>query len=186
MGDRERIGDEIVIGYLTTATVLVPDSTYLDEGGGRLHADAEVALELARDLEPDVGPEEASASVNTFAVALEIVDLASPPEDAESIVGSNVFHRAVTFGPHHARPTFPIEGRLEVNGLVRESSTSVPDLSERLSAAARVLGGMGEQLRQGDRVITGSVVQVPVAPGDEVVADMGELGRVRLHIVGRP
>jgi hypothetical protein len=34
----------------------------------------------------------------------------------------------------------------------------------------------------GDRIITGLVVQVPVTSGDEVAADMGVLGRVRLRI----
>jgi 2-keto-4-pentenoate hydratase len=41
---------------------------------------------------------------------------------------------------------------------------------------------MGERLRAGDRVITGSVVQVPVRPGDEVTADLGPLGAPRLAI----
>jgi 2-keto-4-pentenoate hydratase len=39
---------------------------------------------------------------------------------------------------------------------------------------------MGERLRAGDRLITGSVVQVPIARGDEVIADIGPLGRVKL------
>jgi 2-keto-4-pentenoate hydratase len=36
---------------------------------------------------------------------------------------------------------------------------------------------MGERLQAGDRLITGAVVQLAVAPGDEVIADLGELGR---------
>jgi 2-keto-4-pentenoate hydratase len=45
-----------------------------------------------------------------------------------------------------------------------------------------VLGAGGERLRAGDRVITGSVVQLQVAPGDEVIADFGTLGRVGVTV----
>jgi 2-keto-4-pentenoate hydratase len=41
---------------------------------------------------------------------------------------------------------------------------------------------MGERLRPGDRIITGSIVQAPPAPGDRVAADLGPLGRVELAI----
>ena len=51
-----------------------------------------------------------------------------------------------------------------------------------MAAAARLLGAMGERLEAGDRIITGSVVQVPVRPGDRVTADLGSLGRVELTV----
>jgi 2-keto-4-pentenoate hydratase len=37
-------------------------------------------------------------------------------------------------------------------------------------AVASSVAALGEQLREGDRIITGSVVQAPVAPGSHVVA----------------
>jgi 2-keto-4-pentenoate hydratase len=51
-----------------------------------------------------------------------------------------------------------------------------------VAAVRRVLDVVGERLEPGDRVITGSVVQVPVARGDEVVAAAGGAGRVGLVI----
>ena len=42
---------------------------------------------------------------------------------------------------------------------------------------------MGERLQPGDRIITGSVVQVPIKIGDQVLAEMGALGKVQLSIV---
>lgn len=57
------------------------------------------------------------------------------------------------------------------------------NIADRVGAAARLLGAMGERLQAGDRIITGSVVQVPVKVGDQVIADMGVLGRVPLVIV---
>jgi len=43
---------------------------------------------------------------------------------------------------------------------------------------------MGERLEAGDRIITGSVVQVPIKGGDQVTADLGPLGRVEITIGG--
>ncbi|HEV3397858.1 MAG TPA: hypothetical protein VG693_01040, partial [Actinomycetes bacterium] len=45
-------------------------------------------------------------------------------------------------------------------------------------------GRGGRALQPGDRVITGSVVQVPVHRGDRVVTDLGLLGRVELTVAG--
>lgn len=72
--------------------------------------------------------------------------------------------------------------RLLVNGELRDAGRSARDLDEKLQAAARILAAVGEALEPGDLVITGSVIQVSVEPGEEVEADLGELGRVRLFI----
>jgi 2-keto-4-pentenoate hydratase len=57
-----------------------------------------------------------------------------------------------------------------------------PPLVDRIMAAARVLDAVGERLMRGDRIITGSIVQVAVGSGDDVVADLGRLGAVRVTI----
>jgi 2-keto-4-pentenoate hydratase len=79
-------------------------------------------------------------------------------------------------------PTDPTVGRLAVNGQIRASAPLNVDVAARCRAAARLLGAMGEQLQSGDRLITGSVVQVAIRPGDEVVADFGRLGQVAATI----
>ena len=167
-GDAERIGDEpVAVGCLTSATLLEPGATY--RGGGReLRADAEVAVEIAEDGTPA-----------RFAVALEICDFAGPPAP-EDIVAGNIFHRAVAFAP----PTSCVPDALEVvvNGESRRARRVAFDPAARVAAVRRVLDVVGERLEPGDRVITGSVVQVPVARGDEVVAAAGGAGRVGLVI----
>jgi 2-keto-4-pentenoate hydratase len=50
-------------------------------------------------------------------------------------------------------------------------------------AVARLLEALGERLEPGDRIITGSIVQVPVGAGQDVVADLGGLGGARLKVV---
>jgi 2-keto-4-pentenoate hydratase len=183
IGAPERIGDEVAIGHLTSATTLAPGSRYRGGSAAALHADAEIALELSRDVEPDVDAATAGQAIEGFGAALEINDLARPPHDPESIVAANVFHRAVAFGPF--RPTRPcgvIEARLVINGRVAASAVAANDLADRVRAAARVLGAMGERLKAGDRLITGAVVQVAIKAGDQVIADLGALGQVQLSI----
>lgn len=78
-GDSERIGGEIAVGSLTTATTLEDGTTY--RGGGReLHADAEFAVEIG-----------SRGEIIGYAAALEICDLArrGTPEE---VVASNIFH----------------------------------------------------------------------------------------------
>ena len=184
VGDRERIGGGPVIGHLTSATQLEPGSAYRAAGDADLHADAEVALELGCDVDPDADAGAAHAAIAGYGAALELVDLGEPG-DAEAIVAANVFHRAFALGP--SRPSPPAGGvraRLLVNGEVRADAASEADLAELVQVVARLLGAIGERLQAGDRIITGSVVQVAVRPGDEVVADLGDLGRVEL-VVGR-
>ena len=134
------------------------------------------------DLDPD-HPADASQAITGVGVALEIVDLTRPPDDPVSVVAANVFHRAVAFSPF--QPTSPaarIQGRLIVNSRVEASAPVAADVIDRVGAVARLLGAMGEPLQAGDRIITGSVVQVAVKVGDQVIADMGPLGRVTLLI----
>jgi 2-keto-4-pentenoate hydratase len=174
MGERERIGPGPVIGHLTSATQLDSEAVYRPEGAVALHADAEVALALGEN-----------GAITGYGTALELVDLGAAPDDAEGIVATNVFHRAFALGPlDRSLPANGVAGRLVVNGQLRASASASPDFAGLVASVAELLGEMGERLQPGDRLITGSVVQVPVGPGDEVAADLGELGRVELVISG--
>ena len=161
-GDSERLGDTLSVGHLTTTTLLEDGATY-DSAGAELHADAEIAVVVG------VG----------YAPALELVDLHNSDAGAETVVATNIFHRAVAFGQTADR--LPSEGALLVNGVER-ARARVPDVGERMRSAEQVLRAVGERFEPDDRVITGSVVQVPVRAGDEVTADFGSLGRVSLRV----
>jgi 2-keto-4-pentenoate hydratase len=170
IGKREQIGGEIAVGYLTSHTLLAAGGTFGAADAGDLRADAEIFVELGDD-----GP-------MGYGGALELVDLAEIAGEPESVIVTNVYHRAVVFGD--ARPTLPrdLHVELRVNGDVRGEGDATDDLAGRLVAASRVLAAAGEAFQRGDRIITGNVVQVRVAPGDEVVADFGALGSVALRI----
>ncbi len=170
MGDRESIGGEIAVGHLTSATCLPTGSTYTGADTGELHADAEVAVELDEH------------GIARYGVALELVDLTVLPGEPRSVVAANVFHRAVAFGPLTTATAAGAQGRLLVNGEVRASAAAANDLAGRVEAAAKLLAAVGERLGAGDRIITGSIVQVSIRRGDDVVAELDGHGEARLTI----
>jgi 2-keto-4-pentenoate hydratase len=147
------IGSTPVPGHLTTATLVGPAATIRCS-----HADVEVVVTVGSDQ---------------LGVALELVDLARPPGGVEALVESNVMHRGFVLGP---TGTTPGEARLVVNGEVRAAAPARADHRATVEGLARVLEAVGERLEPGDRILTGSVVQVPVAPGDHVVAEIDGLG----------
>ncbi len=109
VGARERIGTGPAVGHLTSATQLATGGAYRAGEALELHADAEVALELGRDVSPDTDERSAGQAIAGYGAALEIVDLGAP-DDAEAIVAANVFHRAFAFG--RMQPSLP-SGALE-------------------------------------------------------------------------
>jgi 2-keto-4-pentenoate hydratase len=141
-------------------------------------------LELGADVEPGASRETAHDAIAGFGAALELVDLGSPPDDPQSIVAANVFHRAFRLGPlDRSLPVGGrINGRLVVNGRVRGAAVASPDFGDLVRSVAVLLGAMGERLQAGDCLMTGAVVQAPIAPGDEVAADFGSLGRAVVAI----
>jgi 2-keto-4-pentenoate hydratase len=164
-------GGRPAIGHLTSASLLADGSVYA--GGGRaLHADTEVAVELGDD-----------GHIVAAGVALEIVDVARPPDDLEGIVAGNVFHRAFALSPVIAWPgRLDAAARALIDGEVRAEGRAVGDYAGAVRTVAELLGAVGERLRPGDRILTGSITQVPVAPGDAVAAEIDGLGRVALRI----
>jgi 2-keto-4-pentenoate hydratase len=171
------------MGHLTSATQLEPAGVYRSGGTATLSVDAELGIELARDLEPGTDRDAAQAAILGYGAALELVDLNQPESDPEEIVAGNVFHRAFALGAlDRPWPNDGVEGRLIVNGDSRAAAPASSDCPALILSVAGLLEAVGERLQAGDRMIMGSIVQLPVATGDEVVADLGALGRVGVTI----
>jgi 2-keto-4-pentenoate hydratase len=142
-----------------------------------------VGLEIGVEVEPDADRHTARAAIAGYGAALELVDLGAPPDNPEEVVAANVFHRAFSLGLlDRAWPSNGVEGRLIVNGELRAAAAAPCDYVELVLAVARLLGAVGQRLQVGDRMIMGSIVQVPIAAGDDVIADLGALGQVGLAI----
>jgi 2-keto-4-pentenoate hydratase len=164
--------DAPLAGYLTTDGLL-------DDGAevsldGPVVVESEVAVELGDD----------ARQVVALLPALELADQPDLEQDVETILAGNIFHRAVAFGPR-AETRSPGAARILVNG---EEQHSVPAeragarLDEMVEAVARRLAAAGEELRPGERIITGILAPPHTArPGDTVRLELEAVGAVELR-----
>lgn len=182
MGSRERIGDNVAVGYLTTNTVLpageLPAAVV---AGANLHVDAELCAELGADVSQDPDADAVRACVARCWPALEIVDLTPRPDEPESVVVDNIFHRAVAFGETPIPLVSAQRVSVYVNDRLCERAPWPVDIPERIAAATKVLAAVSECLRAGDRIITGSIIQVPVTIGDLARVEFGQLATLEIR-----
>jgi 2-keto-4-pentenoate hydratase len=137
-----------------------------------LRVDAELVVEIGDD-----------GDAIRFGAALELVDVARPPHDFESIVAGNVWHRAFALGAmRREAPAGIVQAAVLVDGKVAGSAERRVDPQETARIARKLLAAVGERLEPGDRIIGGSLVHVSVAAGDDVEADLGELGQVGVKV----
>jgi hypothetical protein len=97
------------------------------------------------------------------------------------VIRTNVLHRAVVLARAvNARPA--VEARVWVGAELRAKGLVGFDIEDRIEIARFWLAALGERLEPGDAIITGSIVQAPVASGDEVTVELADLGRLNLTI----
>ena len=163
---QQKLGiDAPLAGFLTTDSLI--------EGSWDEYpvvVESEVAVELGDD----------GRSIVALLPALELAD---PPDldlEIEQILAGNIFHRAGAFGPR-VETTDPGAGRILVNG--EEQHSVKPEGLERMvEAVAARLEAAGEQLRPGERIITGVLAPPYEAnEGDTVRLELEALGGVELR-----
>ena len=174
---QERLGIErSVVGHLTSATLLRPGGTHSLAGALKPFVEPEIAIEV-----------DGEGAILGLGAAIEIVDFDHPIENAAEIVGENIFHRAVVICPSSQRTAADgIHARLSVDGEQRETGDAgATDLAETVAVVDDTLRAAGERLEHGDRIIAGSLTApVPVAPGERVTLDLGELGTIEIDFAG--
>jgi len=166
---QERLGlDAPLAGFLTTNSLI--QDTWSIEDDGPVVVESEVAVELGDD----------GRTIVALLPALELADPADLDIELEQILAGNIFHRAVAFGPR-VETREPGAGRILVNGEEQHAVTG-GDLDAMVEAVAARLEPAGEQLRPGDRIITGVLAPPHEAqPGDTVRLELDELGSVELR-----
>jgi len=163
-------------------------------------AEAEFAFRMGRDLPPRSAPyavDEVLAAVDTLHPAIEVPD--SRFEDfaavgAPQLIADNACAHEFVLGPATAADwrgidlsahaaTGTVVGKLERGGA---GANVLGDPRAALAWLANELSGIGVPLAAGQVVTTGTcVVPLPVAAGDEVIADFGALGRATLRFGAR-
>jgi 2-keto-4-pentenoate hydratase len=157
--------DAPLAGFLTTDSLIEGE---WDEYP--VVVESEVAVEIGDD----------GRSIVALLPALEIAD---PPDldiEVEQILAGNIFHRAVAFGPR-VETTEAGSGRILVNG-EEQHSVKAEGLEQMVEAVAARLEAASEELRAGDRIITGVLAPPHEAQeGDTVRLELDELGSVELR-----
>lgn len=173
-----------------------PDGARLPAGPLHMRvAEAEFAFRMARDLPPRANrytTEEVMAAVGTLHLAIEVPDsryrdfarIGAPQLVADDscacffVLGDEAARwRSVDLAAH------PVVGHK--NGAVAERGSGANVLGDprvALAWLANDRAGRGEGLKAGQIVTTGTCIKpVLIAPGDQIVADFGALGRVRVE-----
>jgi 2-keto-4-pentenoate hydratase len=157
--------DAPLAGFLTTDSLL--DNSW-----------SEYPIVVESEVAVEIGPDGRS-----IAALLPALELADPPDlelEIEQILAGNIFHRAVAFGSR-VETTEPGSGRILVNG-EEQHSVKPAGLEEMVAAVAARLEAAGEELRPGDRIITGVLAPPYEAKeGDTVRLELDELGGVELR-----
>ncbi len=159
--------------------------------GTKWHVEPELAIHLARTVDPRADENAARACVAAVAPALEIVDYALPTDGLEALIEHSMFHAGCILGasgPVDAAAELGVRWPvLQVGERIAPSPRAdlVPShLGALLRFAAGLLAHFGEELRAGDLLMSGSYTEraVALAPHSEVLADFGPLGRVGVAI----
>jgi 2-keto-4-pentenoate hydratase len=172
---QEKLGiDGPLAGFLTTNGLLEDGAEWSLGSDGEVVVESEVAVELGED----------ARSIVALLPALELADPPDLDQDVETILAGNIFHRAVAFGPR-VETGSPGAARILVNGEEQhavDAERAGANLDEMVEAVARRLEAADEQLRPGERIITG-ILAPPHAPrpGDTVRLELEAVGGVELR-----
>jgi 2-keto-4-pentenoate hydratase len=171
---QERLGlDRPLAGFLTTNGLLEDGAEWSLGSAGAVVVESEVAVEIGDDG-------------RSIAALMPALELAEPPDlelELEQILAGNIFHRAVAFGPRVGADS-PGAARILVNGEQQheiEAADTGAQLERMVSVVAERLEEADEQLRPGDRIITGVLAPPHSAKaGDRVRLELEAVGAVEL------
>jgi 2-keto-4-pentenoate hydratase len=169
--------DAPLIGFLTDKTLLHSAATVAIAGWMKPTAEPEIAVYLGQDLSAGSDRETARAAIAAIGPAIEVVDINFPPDDVEAILAGNIYHRHVILGRADAsRAGGVLDG---LAGYVYRNKTEIAtttdpqamtgDLVDNVRHVADLLTALGERLRAGQVIITGSIVPPVGLAGEEEI-----------------
>jgi 2-keto-4-pentenoate hydratase len=182
---RERLGvGSSVIGFLLDSGVSEAGEPVPLEGTVNPGAEVELALRIGD-----------GATLAAVSPGIELVDVHGDFDDVEAALAANVWNRGAVLG--EARDWSPglldgIEVRVEHNGEPfadpARPRDAIGDPEELVSFVADTVASLGEELREGDVILSGLLVPAPVwtKPGDLVRADYGHLGSLEVEFSPSP
>lgn len=196
-GQKHLSVDGPLAGRLLTQRVIPCGQAVPFGNNGMKVAEAEFAFRMARDLPPRAEPyqtEEVLAAVATLHPGIEIPDsryLEFQKVGAPQLIADNACAHYYVLGPATTADWRSIDLRQHpvqafVDGALLQTGSGVNVLGDpRIALAwiANELREVGEGLREGDIVTTGTaVVPVPIRSGCRVRGDFGVLGELTVEL----
>lgn len=184
-----------LLGYLTSATVLSDAVVAKTDEWERGIVEFEVAVWMGSDLAAGADEEAARAAVASISPAIELanIDLPLAPSRVDDIVAGNIFHRGVIFGAQHPdRAGINIDGltaRVSIDGELQAETADLEAITGSypwiVATVASTLSAVGERLRAGHVIITGSVVPpIPVSAGTEFTFTLDPMDPISVSVSG--
>lgn len=166
-----------IVGTIPAGSILPNHSEIALRGADRVAAEAELVMQVSRDLDPDASEDEALKSIATIGPALELVNLSNASTDLAAILEHNVFHEAVVFGAaasfcgaDHSINLLPTIMRNHTPVSKVDFLRHTHTLPRVLQLVAGILHRYGERLQAGDRIMTGSYIRPLLVRDGDVVS----------------
>jgi 2-keto-4-pentenoate hydratase len=169
------------LGLERPVAAKLTSATLLDDGATAPIGDFKAAL-VEPEVAVEVGP---GGSIARVAAAIELVDVCLPFDDLDAILADGVFHRGLVLGEFTDVVPRTVVATVWANGEERGRVDRDPELTYALESVGIRAAENGDELLEGDIVITGSLTPpVPVAPGETVIVEVAPLGRLELSLSG--
>lgn len=158
-----RLGrDRPLVAPLPASGLLDSGATVSLAGWTRPVLEVEVAIWIGRGL----------------GAAVELADVAFPPDDVERILASGIYHRNVLLGPPRRQTLAGAAARVARGGAevaATDDLTALTGDHELILETVREVAG--RDLHEGEVVIAGAVLPAfPLEPGQRWHVDLGPLG----------
>lgn len=168
-----------LVGFLTDRTLVVP--------GGEVSIAGWKAPKLEPEIAIHLGP--GGEGVAGIAPAIELADADLPPTETEAVLAGDIYHRAVVLDPAATpvAPEPPLAATIERDGegiaATDDAEATLGRLEDLAAYVARYLHEFGETTREGEIVISGSVVGLlDIAPGDTLRHEVPGVGTLEVSI----
>ncbi|MFP6735107.1 MAG: hypothetical protein VB959_14850 [Rhodospirillales bacterium] len=184
--------DGPLVGFLVDSGLIGPGETVSLAGWAKPLAEPEVAIHMGGDLGAGAGAQATKAAIAGLGPAIELADMDTPPEDAETILAGNIYHRRVALGPlDQSRAGARLDGlsgRVFRHGaefaFIDDLQANTGKLIDIVRHVADTLAASGETLRAGEVIIPGSVTP-PIfldAEDAEIRFDLEPAGSISVRL----
>ncbi|MBS1843655.1 MAG: hypothetical protein JST53_04480 [Actinobacteria bacterium] len=168
-----------LVGFLTDRTLVAP--------GGEVPIAGWKAPKLEPEIAIHLGP--GGDGVAGIAPAIELADADLPPTQTVAVLAGDIYHRAVVLDRDATpvAPKPPLGARIERGGeqiaATDDGEAAVGKLEDLAAYVVRYLREFGEETREGEVIISGSLVGLlDIAPGDKLRHELHGVGALEVSI----